>query len=539
MDALKGFKIVHLNCRSLYAKLTQLELLYADVDVLCLTETWLHDSYSDNILFIEGKELYRWDRSNGLLNGVTKSRGGGLACYLNNSISSDSQIQTPLCVTTPDIELLTVKLSPKTGKTRYILTVYRPPEGDIDSFFHILENILLLYNLSNYEIWIVGDFNIDFLKRTHKNTKKAIDFARVYGLRQIITEPTHLTGFSRSCIDLMFTNACFVASSGVLNDVISDHFPTYACIKKKREAKEYARVRARTYTSYDKVIFQTILKNEDWNVVHMLDDPNEIWTHIFEKINNILCTMCPIKYIRVTTNKPYWLSHHILECINDRNSLYAKAKRNNTAENLGRARQARNTTNRLISSAKEEFIKDSLESNRSDPKKFWRIINNTIINNNSKNGHINLVNNDGIGLSLEDSCRYMNDYLVSIGDNLEREFCSSNTNLRPPRHYIDQLLNDYVITKEDVLAILKEIDNSKGSGMDLVPTFILKDAFSSIPTVVAYLMNQSLKTGIFPKDWALAIVTPIPKVGDLSNVKNLFRYCLSQAKYWKKFVLGY
>ena len=134
---------------------------------------------------------------------------------------------------------------------------------------------------------------------------------------------------------------------------------------------------------------------------------------------------------------------------------------------------------------------------RSDPKKFWRIINNTIINNNSKNGHINLVNNDGIGLSLEHSCSYMNDYLVSIGDNLEREFCNSNTNVRPPRHYMkDQLLNDNVITKEDVLAS-QEIDNSKGSGMDLI---ILKDAFSSIPTVVAYLMNQSLKTGIFPKD---------------------------------------
>ena len=154
---------------------------------------------------------------------------------------------------------------------------------------------------------------------------------------------------------------------------------------------------------------------------------------------------------------------------------------------------------------------------RSDPKKFWRIINNTIINNNSKNGHINLVNNDGIGLSLEDSCSYLNDYLVSIGDNLEREFCNSNTNVRPPRQYMkDQLLNDNVITKEDVLAS-QEIDNFKGSGMDLI---ILIDALSSIPTVVAYLMNQSLKTGIFPKDWALAIVTPIPKVGELSNVKN-------------------
>ena len=84
---------------------------------------------------------------------------------------------TPLCVTTPDIELLTLKISCKSHNIRYILIVYRPPDGDIDTFFHILENILLLHTLSSKEIWIIGDLNIDYFKRSHKNTKKAIDFA--------------------------------------------------------------------------------------------------------------------------------------------------------------------------------------------------------------------------------------------------------------------------------------------------------------------------------------------------------------------------
>ena len=404
MDALKGFKIVHLNCRSLYAKLTQIELLFANTDVLCLTETWLHEHYSDDIVSMQGKKLYRWDRSNGRPNGVNKARGGGLACYLDDSLSSSSQLLHPLCVTTPDIELLTVKIAQKSHKTRYMLTVYRPPDGDIDSFFHILENVLLLFNLTDQEIWIVGDFNIDYLKRTHKSAKKAIDFARVYGLRQIINEPTHFTGFSKSCIDLMFTNACFVSTSGVLNDVISDHFPIYVCVKKKREVKIHTCIRARTYTRYHKEDFQTLLSNERWNEVYMLDDPNEIWNSILDKINSILEIMCPVKNIRLTTNRPYWLSHHILECISDRNKLYNKAKKSNTPEDLALARQARNNTNRLINSAKEEFIKDSLNTSKSDPKKFWRIINTTIIKNDSKDCRINLKNSDGIDLSLEDSC---------------------------------------------------------------------------------------------------------------------------------------
>ena len=113
----------------------------------------------------------------------------------------------------------------------------------------------------------------------------------------------------------------------------------------------------------------------------------------------------------------------------------------------------------------------------------------------------------------------MNDYLVSIGENLENEF--RNTNACPQNYYVrDPLPNEYVITKEDVIASLKEIDSSKGSGIDFIPTFIIKDAFNSIPLVIAHLMNQSLKTAIFPDKWALASVTPIPKAGDSSNVSN-------------------
>ena len=74
MDGVKGFKLLHLNCRSLYPKLTQLELLYNKVDVLCISETWLHDQFSDDILSIPGKKLFRWDRCNGQSNGVLKTR---------------------------------------------------------------------------------------------------------------------------------------------------------------------------------------------------------------------------------------------------------------------------------------------------------------------------------------------------------------------------------------------------------------------------------------------------------------------------------
>ena len=245
---------------------------------------------------------------------------------------------------------------------------------------------------------------------------KVIDFARIYGLHQLIRDPTHLTGFGKSCIDLMFTNACSVSSSGVLYDVISDHFPTNACVKKPRKEKSYTWVRARTYTRYHKENFQTLLSSTNWDDVFEIDDPNDIWNLIYNKLSDILQTMCPIKNIRVTKSKPFWLTHHILEAINDRNKSYAEAKKSDNKYDLARARLARNRTNKLINSAKEEF---------------WRIIDNTIIKKDANYSQTNLTHDDGHALNLEDSCEYMNDYLVSIGENLEREF--SNVNTHPSR----------------------------------------------------------------------------------------------------------
>ena len=237
LDDLKGFKLVHLNCRSLFSKLNQIGLLFGHVDILCLTETWLYEAYSDVVLSISGMKLFRWDCSKGINNGVTKSRGGGLACYVKNAIVADCSLILDQCLTTPDIELQVIKLIQPVHKKRHVINLYQPPNGNIDLYFDILENLFLNLNLS--EVWLMGDFNINYLKRSDNYTKKAIDFARLYGLKPLITSATHLGGFSSSCIDLMFTNADFINTSGVLNDEISDHFPIFACVKKNEGKRRH------------------------------------------------------------------------------------------------------------------------------------------------------------------------------------------------------------------------------------------------------------------------------------------------------------
>ena len=280
LSDVKGLKIVHLNCQSLYNKLSQVELLFGLIDVLCLSGTWLHDSYHDCMLSLPGKKLFRWDRSNGDKHGVIKSRGGGLACYITSDLAANSVMLNDMCLTTPHIELQTIKLVRDSHKTRYILNIYRPPDGNMEMFFSVLEEMFNSHNLSNQDVCLLGDFNINYMKRNDPKTKKNITFARTYGLKQLINSHTRLNGFGGTCIDLIFTNTQYVSSFGVLHDIIGDHCPIYLCIKKPRETNKCKRILGRTYTADDKTLFQTLLINDSWDEFFSETDPNILWEMI-------------------------------------------------------------------------------------------------------------------------------------------------------------------------------------------------------------------------------------------------------------------
>ena len=176
----------------------------------------------------------------------------------------------------------------------------------------------------------------------------------------------------------------------------------------------------------------------------------------------------------------------------------------------------------MVNSAKQDFIKESLEQNKSDPKKFWRIINNSILKKNPTQELTNLITDDGLNLSYKDSCSYMNNYLSSVGETLNNQF---DDDIDPTNIFFNtysRIPNDhkYIITDADVLKVIGDIESCKGSGIEFLPTFILKDTFTGILPQIVYMMNQSVSTGIFPDKWAMASVTPIPKAGKLTSVKN-------------------
>ena len=75
------------------------------------------------------------------------------------------------------------------------------------SLFNEFEEIVNKVDAGNWEFFLLGDINVDLMVDTKSaNAGKLKHIFDIYGLYQLITEPTRITINSRSLIDLCITN---------------------------------------------------------------------------------------------------------------------------------------------------------------------------------------------------------------------------------------------------------------------------------------------------------------------------------------------
>ena len=151
-----GLKFVHINCRSIFRKLDQIELLYKECDIICCSETWLNPKIPNEILNINGKRIYRLDREGKNIN--VKIRGGGVCVYLDNKLSTYCTLHPAFIKCTADFELLCLDIKNSGLKFMTVICLYRPPSGKIKPCIDYLRYI---FSHCTGEIWVLGDFNVD------------------------------------------------------------------------------------------------------------------------------------------------------------------------------------------------------------------------------------------------------------------------------------------------------------------------------------------------------------------------------------------
>ena len=122
------------------------------------------------------------------------------------------------------------------------------------------------------------------------------------------------------------------------------------------------------------VNFQNLLLNADWADLDMEDDVDVLWDLLLMKIVDILAVMCPYKRIHVRSRKTPWITREILYYMNERSKFDRIFCKTGSPEIFELCKYLRNKVNRMVRASKSSYIKENLNINFANPRKFWRVL---------------------------------------------------------------------------------------------------------------------------------------------------------------------
>ena len=409
-----------------------------------------------------------------------------------------------------------------------ISCIYRPPRGDYKKCIDKIKEIVTRKENFKKEIWLLGDFNVDYLKRSDPNQKRFLSLFKTFGLSQTITSVTRPGNKAGSCIDWIVTNCRFVRYANVTNIFISDHFAIECVRKKARERNTTVLRDVRCFEHYDKNVLSDLLYANLINTAFDVEiDPNVKWNLLYQTIYDIMSVMCPYKKFRQREIVTPWITADIYRNIRYRDSLVNLYRITKNNLYLTLMKQQRNIVNSMIESAKKAYISGLLDNNATSPKKFWKYINQFLKGDYRSYLFPNFIDpNSGLTISSDQTATFLNEFFCNTSTRLG--FDTSDNVAFVANDYMD--MYNYIEgtfdlftdppTIDEVLLYSNDIEISKCCCVEGLTSSICKDLLTMRPAYFVSLFQASFSTNTFPTSWSKGIVTVIPKSGDLSNPSN-------------------
>lgn len=502
----KSFSIAHINIRSLLPKFMDIKdiIKNKNYSIMLVSETWLTASIESNILKIDDYTLIRKDRG---------SRGGGVGMYIKK------EIKFTTLQTSNDIEQLWVRLT-VANKTYLVGVVYRPPSYDYNAFLNIFENTVINELPTNFEnLFCLGDFNIDQLQLHSTATKAFNNVIDCLGIQQIINEPTRTTASSVSIIDLILTtNPSMIIDKGVVEmHNLTDHDLIYCTVNFviKYQDKKFC---CRDYKNLDLNKFNAHLHSLPIFHVTAIDNLEEKIDFLNNCLSELYDIQIPLIEVKAKSSYTPWVTYNLKEIMKCRDKARTKYNKNKSNANWEYYKALRNYTNIAIRNEKKAYLTYKLQhSNISETWAELKKLN--IVNKATSEIPESLQNPDEINNFFINSVpTYQNNHKSDLTN-----FYNNNT-----RNNID---NDFCFkpVSEDFTNKIISGISSNAVGNDGFSIKFIKLCCPYIVPVITHIVNFCLENNVFPNQWKIALVKPIPKSNEVKEYKDLRPVCVLPA----------
>lgn len=498
-----NLKILHININSVNSKIKELKHLTTknNYDLVLLNETKLDTDKTPPT--IPNYQCYYKNRT---------ANGGGVAIYIKSSLDA-KEMNIKSTYETVALEIGEI----------LIIAVYNPKVGGIKD-----NEIMQLINSHPRSI-IIGDLNARHpLWGDTKSNANGRALAKISNRNELEViapdEPTCYLKKTSSIIDLAVTKKVNVNAIFTLDDLSTEHRPVEIHLGNIRNIhrlpeKEIYNYEKADWPTFKKSIVAEIHVNVNLNTSDEIDEAIDQITKTIQKAIK--------KSIPRSELKQNPLPADIRDKIRQRNKARRQVQRNPTKTNKMDYAHKKFILERALNSYNEEQWNKRILRDAKKHGNVWRLIKYRKGTNNTKIP--NLKAEDGtIKFKGHDKAELLADTYVKHHEITE------NLSTPQTRNEVQQLVHEFnnrehlipdehQISFQEVQRTIRALKSLKAPGPDGIQNIIIKRLPRKAVVVLTKIYKACLNLKYFPKDWKVATIIPIKKVGKDSKDPHAYR----------------
>ena len=411
-------------------------------------------------------------------------------------------------------EALLLKIS-SASKSFAIAVIYRSP-GPLNNFLNEFGDFLSTLVVKHEDFLLAGDFNIHMDNATDESAKKLISLLHTFGLKQHVDVPTHSGGHT---LDLVISknNTQLVRSVSVI-DGISDHNSILVDLSIAIEKKNLIKRTFNQFKKLDMVEFQKdIHSSELFN--NSCVDVDVLAEQYHTVVSDLISIHAPLTTRAVTSRPPApWYTSEIALARKERRRLERRWRHTKLTVDREIFVAQKLMVNNMLYKAKADYYVNLVKCQSGNPKQLWTTINSLSGNAKPKV----LPDHDDLSSLVNGFNLFFTDKVTQIRAKIGTTETADNVNSVIEISSTDQM-SVFEETKEvDIKNIIK-CSPSKSCSLDPIPTYLLQSC-EAIVSPITKMINTSLRTGVVPKSFKHALVTPLIKNSKLdSNSMSSYR----------------
>jgi hypothetical protein len=513
----KELKILYQNVRGLRTKASEFfaAVSGSPYDVIAVTESALTDEFLSADYFPDSMKVYRADRRYAEVN---KKGGGGSIIAVSSRLQSSRRSDLELAH-----ECVWVELRTGDGANLLVGNHYFSPDISptvIKEYFDNIEDIL---DVSKYRVIMLGDFNVPGIywpsqaldkSINYYAKRKALDLFQFMDNTCLKQHNLHVPRGCKSVLDLVLSNSDVKVEREFDYLVPPDkpHDPLGIVLQIHRGIQYVERENSLDFRRGDYLNLFHDLSSLSWQLVYQAADVDEAARRFGESFHGTIERNIPAR--KKTCRKfPAWFSQELIRCLKNKKASHGLYKKTGLANHYIAFSKYRKLSKSLL--RRDETRRASaVEANlRSEPKNLFRYIK-------SFSGESSAVRPIEVGGHVVNDPALISEEFAKHFFSVYRPYSSTYGTKINSQQRNNECISIPIITVEDTMREIRRLKPYSSPGADQIPPFIIKGTAELISPVLTWIFNLSLKTGVFPETWKKAIVTPVPKKGNLNHVEN-------------------